>query len=150
MRLYLTKRQISPEDYEESSFIFPEKYDLEPTLEILLNSIKNQSYGFWYRVKRELVKVGKFYPTVRKEYKYIVTHDDNDQENMFIFSKNVDHDTLFEVLFYIPENGTESFQRKVSAGFTDLKTCYGRSETLQLSSREKEDTALLLKYLEEK
>jgi len=80
------------------------------------------------------------------EMKYVVVDSDEQGEQMFVFPKNVDHDRFAEVLSNIRYGGDRSWNRiyrePVSAGFTDGKTCYGRSESLNLDSR-KTDTVLL-------
>ena len=82
-----------------------------------------------------------------REMKYVVTKTENGPEQIFIFEKDIDHDRFYEVLSYIKEghdrNWLREFRELVSAGFTDGKTCWGKSESLNKDSRPKEDTALL-------
>lgn len=77
--------------------------------------------------------------------KYVVVSSEEFGEQLFIFPKNIDHDQMAEVLSYIKTGGrnwSRVFRKPVSAGFTDGHTCYGRSESLDLTSR-KVDTDLL-------
>ena len=79
--------------------------------------------------------------------KYVVTLDEEDNESLFIFPKCFDHDNFAAILSYIRTGGRnwkQLYRKPISAGFTDGLRCYGRSELLDLSSREC-DTELLLK-----
>lgn len=80
------------------------------------------------------------------EMKYVVVESKEQGEQMFIFPKNINHNDFYDVLSYIKigdnHNWTRPYRGIVSSGFTDGKTCYGRSESLQVDSRP-EDTALL-------
>ena len=82
-----------------------------------------------------------------REMKYVVTKTKDGPEQLFIFDKKIDHNKFYEVLSYIKEGHDRDWKREfrelISAGFTDGKTCYGRSETLGKDYRPKEDTALL-------
>lgn len=82
------------------------------------------------------------------EMKYIVVESDEQGQQIFIFPKNVDHDKMAEVLSYIRvEKGrgwNRVFRKPVSAGFTDGKTCYGESVSLDLRSNGKRDAQILL------
>ena len=82
-----------------------------------------------------------------REMKYVVTKTKNGPEQIFIFEKGIDHDRFYEVLSYIKEGHDRNWLREsrelISAGFTDGKTCWGKSESLDKGSRPKEDTALL-------
>lgn len=85
--------------------------------------------------------------------KYICTVDDNDQEQVFLFPSNIDHDAMAEVLGRIKNqthgNWQRVFREPISAGFVnEAMKCYGESLTLGLSSRE-EDTQILTKQLEQ-
>ena len=85
------------------------------------------------------------------EFKYIIAENQESDEGecrIFIFEKGISHDKFGLTL----ETGirNESWRnwrreswRPISAGFTDGKTCYGRSESLDLDSRP-EDTNYLL------
>ncbi len=81
-----------------------------------------------------------------REMKYVVVFSEEQGEQLFIFPKNINHDDFAETLSYIkigyPGNWQRVFRTPVSAGFTDGSTCYGHSESLNLSSR-KHDTSLL-------
>ena len=82
-----------------------------------------------------------------REMKYVVTKTQDGPEQIFIFEKSIDHDRFYEVLSYIKEghdrDWNREFRKLISAGFTDGKICWGRSESLNKSSRPKEDTILL-------
>lgn len=80
------------------------------------------------------------------EMKYIVLKP-ADKELIFIFPKSIDHDRFVETMeamrYGSDSNWARLYPNPISAGFTDGKTCYGRSETLDLDSRKEIDTALL-------
>ena len=82
-----------------------------------------------------------------REMKYVVTKTQDGPEQIFIFEKSIDHDRFYEVLSYIKEghdrDWNREFRKLISAGFTDGKNCWGRSESLNKNSRPKEDTILL-------
>ena len=82
-----------------------------------------------------------------REMKYVVTKTKDGPEQIFIFEKGIDHDRFYEVLSYIIEGHDRDWKREfrglISAGFTDGKTCWGKSVSLNKDSRPKEDTALL-------
>ena len=82
-----------------------------------------------------------------REMKYVVTKTKEGPEQIFIFEKGIDHDRFYEVLSYIKEGHDRDWKREfrelISDGFTDGKTCWGKSESLNKDSRPKEDTALL-------
>lgn len=82
--------------------------------------------------------------------KYVVTKDEHGKEEIFIFPKHINHDHFAEVLHGIRTdvpgtwNDWERMYRKpIAAGFTDGKTCTGRSETLNLDSRGRLDEMLI-------
>ena len=79
--------------------------------------------------------------------KYIVTEDYDGNEEIFLFSKDINHDAMAEFLGYIKNqthgNWIRVHRTPVSAGFVrNALECYGSSETLGLNSRP-QDTALL-------
>lgn len=80
------------------------------------------------------------------EMKYVVVTSEEQGNQLFIFPKNINHDSFAEILSYIKvgegRNWKRVFRKPISAGFTDGTKCYGKSESLNLSSR-KEDTELL-------
>ena len=82
-----------------------------------------------------------------REMKYVVTKTKEGPEQIFIFEKGIEHNRFYDVLGYIKEghdrNWLREFRELVSAGFTDGKTCWGKSESLNKDSCSKEDTALL-------
>ena len=79
--------------------------------------------------------------------KYIVTLDESDKEEMFIFPMSVNHDVFAGCVERMKNQSHGSWVRVtrdvISAGFTDGVTCWGRSETLNMHSRPNEDTLLL-------
>ena len=84
------------------------------------------------------------------EMKYVVVETEEQGTQLFIFPKNIDHDSFAEVLSNIrylkngdPRNWERIYRAPVAAGFTDGVTCYGRSESLNLDSRGKIDTMLM-------
>jgi hypothetical protein len=83
--------------------------------------------------------------------KYIVTKTEEGMEEIFVFSRNIPHDAMAESLEGIKDKTFDNWKRiyrqPIAAGFVNSKKeCYGRSETLKLSSR-KEDTNLLAESL---
>ncbi len=80
------------------------------------------------------------------QMKYVVLKPDN-KELIFIFPKSIDHDKFVETMKAMRYGSRSNWERlypnPISAGFTDGKTCFGRSETLSLDSRKYVDTALL-------
>lgn len=80
------------------------------------------------------------------EMKYVVVKCDAKGESLFIFPATYTHKFFAENISNMQvEKGNaweRYYQEPVSAGFTDGKKCYGRSESLDLKSRP-QDTALL-------
>ena len=83
-------------------------------------------------------------------FKYVVVKTDEQGLQLFMFPKEIDHDRFAEVTSFIkhnvngdPRNWERIFREPVSAGFTDGLTCWGRSETLDLSCIPEQDNALL-------
>lgn len=72
------------------------------------------------------------------EYKYIVLQN-GCVDRLFIFPKIFAHSEFYRQVSVLSEN--KGF-RLVSAGFTDMKKCYGESLTLGVKSRV-EDNILL-------
>ena len=84
--------------------------------------------------------------------KYICTIDDEGKEEIFPFTRSINHDAMMEMLPFIKDKTWGNWKRvhrcSVSAGFINCEMeCYGRSETLNLDSRYEEDTALLKSQL---
>ena len=79
--------------------------------------------------------------------KYIVTSNDAGKQEIFIFPRAVHHDCMAEMLARIKNQSGGQWERvrrnPIAAGFTDGKTCYGRSETLNLDSRGRLDAMLI-------
>lgn len=80
--------------------------------------------------------------------KYIVFNL-NCKEMIFVFPRDVDHNRMAEACEAIRWGGEHNWRRSlrmdgeaISAGFITNGKCHGRSETLNLDSRE-EDNALL-------
>ena len=80
------------------------------------------------------------------ELKYVVLTP-NDKEMIFIFPTSIDHDRFVETMESMRYGSRGNWERlypnPISAGFTDGKTCFGRSETLNLDSRKEIDSFLL-------
>ena len=78
--------------------------------------------------------------------KYIVTEKSDGTKEIFVFSKNIDHDAMAESIARIRTGSGSDWRRErrtpVSAGFVNCGMCHGRSETLNLDSQES-DTLLL-------
>lgn len=85
-------------------------------------------------------------------YKYVTVsfnYGDIVIERIFIFPMEINHNDFFETLKHsrIRPNWRDwelINPTLLGAGFTDLRVCYGRSETLNCNSRH-EDTLLLLR-----
>ncbi len=79
--------------------------------------------------------------------KYVVTLDENDVEEIFIFPKSVNHDVFTDSVGRMKNQSHGNWQRvtrkPISAGFTDGIKCWGYSETLKLKSREHLDAELI-------
>ena len=80
--------------------------------------------------------------------KYIVTEDEDGNEEIFTFPNSVNHDCMAEALGRIKNQTHGSWKRinryPISAGFVGKDNkCYGMSETLNLKSRPDADTKLL-------
>jgi hypothetical protein len=75
-----------------------------------------------------------------KEMKYIVVTNKDNEEEMFIFPKSVNHDCFAEVVDRIKNQSYGQWSRErrvvVSAGFTNGLSCYGKSESLGVASRD--------------
>ena len=76
------------------------------------------------------------------------------EESMFVFPTVVDHDRMFEALECIRFGEERDWVRKyhqgqaISAGFIINGICSGRSETLDLNSRDEIDTAIFNNQIE--
>lgn len=79
--------------------------------------------------------------------KYIVTLDESDIEEIFIFPKSVNHDVFANSVCRMKNQSHGNWQRitrdPIAAGFTDGTICWGRSETLNMDSRPDEDARLI-------
>lgn len=96
-----------------------------------LSYIKDGWKHNWERVKRHITEVHDDKPiNFRNEMKYVCTINENGLKEIFFFDKHINHDYFYEVVGHMDDQ----FRKKVSAGFTDGLTCYGRSETLNLDS----------------
>lgn len=128
-------------------FILPSYYDEKSVIEALA-SIRSKSWGTWKRLDRIVTSIETLEEDPEyKDFKY-VSFTSHSKEGLVIFSKTVDHDCMYEVLNFMTVKEGEYFHHRLGAGFTDLVTCFGRSETLNLSSRE-EDTDLLHRCIDE-
>jgi len=75
------------------------------------------------------------------DMKYIVTTSDEGNEEIFLFPSDIEHVCMAEALSRIKNqsdgNWTRVLRTPVSAGFVSKDgSCYGKSITLELSSRE--------------
>lgn len=96
-----------------------------------LSYIKHGHCRNWERVKREIIEVGENVTlNFRNEMKYVCTINEDGLKEIFFFDKHINHDYFYEVVGHIEDQ----FRKKVSAGFTNGISCYGRSETLNLDS----------------
>lgn len=82
--------------------------------------------------------------------KYVVTKDEDGVVELFMFPKQYHHDDFAETISGLktfvngnPDNWERKYKEPIAAGFTDGKTCFGRSETLDLDSRGRLDEMLL-------
>ena len=70
--------------------------------------------------------------------KYIVTKDENDVREIFIFPESVNHDVMAESIQRMRNKTHGDWKRitrtPLSAGFINQSGVYGRSETLGLCS----------------
>ena len=84
--------------------------------------------------------------------KYVTMRNDaTGKETIYLFDKSINHDLMAQTLHVTKigdsHNWERAFQSPVSAGFVDHTwTCHGRSESLNLNSRD-EDTAILASQL---
>lgn len=132
-------------------FLIPSSFDIKEVADALF-LIRNQTRGDWFRMQRLVSESKEFVlknETLPFEMKYITTKNYLGQEFIFLFSKTINHDCFYQVVNELvgDEMGLDTYMIVVSAGFTDLKTCYGRSETLNKDSRSV-DTDLLLHFLQ--
>ena len=73
------------------------------------------------------------------ERKYVVLFNEEIGEQLFTCPKSVNHDDFAEALrnmrmgFF--RDNPRPYRKPISAGFTDGKKCYGRSESLNINSR---------------
>lgn len=158
LQIYQT---VLPQDEELLSegslelFLIP-NYFTEESVVDLLRCIRNYARGpSWHRMNRTVVNHAPYTLEnlqtldieLPNELKYIVTKTADNKEEIFLFSKSVNHDCFRQVETYFEHsNDVSEYRRCIGAGFTNLKTCYGRSESLNINSRP-EDTNLLLNFL---
>lgn len=80
--------------------------------------------------------------------KYIVTEQDDGTKEIFVFSRDIDHDKMAISINRIISGNKLRWNRikrtPVSAGFVAQGECYGRSETLNLDSVESDRELLPL------
>lgn len=115
---------------QEELFFVSSSINLE-AFKANLNYIKHGIRGYWVRPERQILEVDENYqPSFRSEFKYICMENENGVQEIVVFSKTINHDFMFDAIQYVDEN----FRKKLSAGFTDGISCYGRSETLSLDS----------------
>ncbi len=79
--------------------------------------------------------------------KYIVTKSEEGLEEIFVFSREINHNIMAEAVFALRDSGHGNWKRirrkPIAAGFVEGGRCCGRSESLNLGSRP-EDTRLLV------
>jgi hypothetical protein len=132
-------------------FAFPRS--IEPDrMTAALSYIRHGDDRNWQRIKVQQVDSGfvgadpAAGSALTAEMKYIVTDSEEAGKQLFIFPKSINHDRMAEVLSEVEQfvdNEYDNFYREpVSAGFTDGKTCYGKSESLNLAT-DKGDTNFL-------
>ncbi len=137
MKLVTTLTKDNQKDY----FILP-SFVYDEDIEKYLKALRNQTWGSWKRIHRDIISIETFVPESfpKNTMKYICTScSDTEQEYMVIFSKSVNHDCMEEWINALFEYcDTQGFHISISAGFTDLSSFYGLSETLNLSSRDED------------
>ena len=81
-----------------------------------------------------------------REMKYIVFESAERGKQIIAFNKTIVHAEMAEAVermrVEVDGKWKRIFMRPTSAGFTDGESCYGRSESLNLKSREAEDAKL--------
>lgn len=82
--------------------------------------------------------------------KYIVTENEEGKQEIFMFPKRYNHDDMADTVNHLksfknnnPRDWERHYKKPIAAGFTDGKTCTGRSETLNLDSRGRLDEMLI-------
>lgn len=114
----------------EEIFYITNTINLESFKEAL-NYVKHGTRGYWVRCKRQILEVDENYePKFRQECKYICTENEDGSQEIVVFPTTINHDFMYNAIQYLDEN----FRKRLSAGFTDGLSCYGRSETLNLDS----------------
>lgn len=83
--------------------------------------------------------------------KYIVTQNEQGNEEIFVFPNTINHDCMADALARIKtqmfSNWERQFRIPIRAGFVSQNLqCYGRSESLDLDSNPELDNKLLLDY----
>lgn len=155
MKLYTTNLSTSKDftnNFKEF-FILPDNIT-EVSAKKMLRSIKSKSWGNWERLPREVVEIKHLtqediekLKALHIKFKFISTSNDLGVDQIFIFSPFADHDCMYEMIQNFDEEIDAGFRARLGAGFTNFTKCYGRSETLNLDSREEFDTALLKRVL---
>lgn len=139
MKLYNIVSTINLSTLAGEFFILPSFVE-QQNVEAVLSTMRNQTRGYWKREKRQVLYMTGYDSKEDQstEVKYIVV-DMNGQPTMLLFSKNINHDSFFECVSDL----LGEYCPVLSAGFTNRKTCYGRSETLNLDSNPELDLACL-------
>jgi hypothetical protein len=141
---------VDSEKKGQQLFVFPTGIEYDDFVKVL-NYIRYGDGRTWFCTKYSLVNSGvidnsNVAQVIETEMKYIVMNSAEAGKQLFIFPKSVDHDRMADVLSEVEqliEGVFDNFYRTpVSAGFTDGKDCYGKSESLNLKSNPK-DTELL-------
>lgn len=91
-------------------------------------------------INSEIIEIFNINSLDKPLFKYIVIEDEEDsQESLLIFPTSINHDDFKHSVLM----SGDSFFKVKAAGFTDLKNFTGRSETLNLNSREKDKDLFL-------
>lgn len=140
MKLYNLVSTLNLKTLAGEFFVLPAFVE-QAHAEEVLSTIRNQTWGNWQREKRQVLSMTGYESKEDQsaEVKYIVVDMDG-QPLMMLFSKNINHDSFYEVASDLLG---ERHCRLLSAGFTNRKTCYGRSETLNKDSNPELDKSCL-------
>lgn len=95
-----------------------------------LNYIRYGYHRNWRQVKHTPILDEVVIGLPRTELKYITVQNESDEIYIIVFDKSINHDYMYLAVSHMGEE----YLRKLSAGFTDGLSCYGRSETLNLDS----------------
>lgn len=145
-----------PGNKDENLFLFPDVLDTSSFVECV-GGVRVGYNHSWERswTKATIITEGNATPEILVNHsnqnycsKYIHFEDDK-TSHFVIFPKTIDHDRMFEALLMTNNDIVEWYDiNATSAGFVScLGTCYGESQTLDIQSKGKEDTTLLLSMM---